>query len=190
MEKSESIVREYKLKHIKYFIIVITLVGSILGSLYSVYINSDNLECTTAVYTWFTGEIMYLDFTQISIICIKNFKKVIFIWIFSFYAITYMFSYFVIFCNIFAYSFTATTILAVLGLKGIWIVFLICGVQALIGVELGLNILIKNKQINNKIDYKYILNSFVIICSFVLILSLYDIISVNILNKILPQILQ
>ena len=168
-------------KRINSVIIVIIIIASVLGSMYGIYINLNNMECTTAIYLWLGSRTNEISLTVLFGIWVKSFKKIFLVWICSFYKLTYIVGYIILFTIIFSNGFTSVSLLMLWGREGIIGILVGESIQTVVIIGLIIEILNKNNYVPKK--QKQISNNVLIlirsmIFSFITVLFDYFFISI------------
>ncbi len=121
---------------------VLILVLAVFASVwYAFWIEGKNTQTFEVLYTWLTQDYMSMNLMSFGYIVIKYLKKVFLIWLFGWFGLTAPLSWVLLFSMIFSYGFTTTALILLFGGRGIMIGMFSYGVQAILAVSIGIEIL-------------------------------------------------
>ena len=108
---------------------------------YTFWVEGKNTQTFEVLYTWLTQDYMSMNLISFGYIVIKYLKKVFLIWLFGWLGLTIPLSWILVFSMIFSYGFTTTALILLFGGKGVIIGMLSYGMQAILAVSIGMEIL-------------------------------------------------
>lgn len=163
-------------------IVIIAIVTSII---YAFWVEKRNTQTFEVLYTWYTQDYTSISFMGFSYTVTKYLKKLLLIWLLGWFGITIPLSWMLLFSVAFSYGFTTTALLLLLGSKGVVIGMLSYGLQAIILLGIGIEILRKSIDLGAKykenVKKYYIQLLIPLICGSVVI-TLLDLIGRNIVQ--------
>lgn len=163
-------------------IVVMAIVTSIV---YAFWVEKRNTQTFEVLYTWYTQDYTSVSFMGFSYTVTKYLKKLLLIWLLGWFGITIPLSWILLFSAAFSYGFTTTALLLLLGGKGIVVGMFSYGLQAIILLGIGSEIL--RKSIDLGVKYKenvkkyYIQLLIPLVCGSIVI-TLLDLIGRNIVQ--------
>lgn len=129
---------------------ILLLVAILTSVWYTFWVEQRNLQTFEALYTWFTQDYISVNLMSFSYILTKYLKKLGLIWLLGWFAPTIPLSWILLFSIVFSYGFTTTSLLLLFGMKGILAGFLAYGIQAILLISIGFEILKKSIELGEQ----------------------------------------
>lgn len=163
-------------------ILIIAIVTSIC---YAFWVEKSNTQTFEVLYTWYTQDYTSVSFMGFSYTVTKYLKKLLLIWLLGWFSITIPLSWILLFSVAFSYGFTTTALILLLGGRGIVIGMFSYGIQAIVLLSIGVEILRKSIDLGDKhkgnVRKCYIQLLIPLVCGSVVV-TLLDLIGRNILK--------
>ncbi len=142
MGMNESYLLKSRLFVMKEIGVKMLLILTILASIwYAFWVEERNIQTFEVLYTWFTQDYISVNLMSFSYIITKYLKKLSLIWLFGWFGLTIPLSWVLLFGMIFSYGFTTTALILLLGSRGMIIGMFSYGIQAILLLTIGIEIL-------------------------------------------------
>lgn len=129
---------------------ILLIVAILTSTWYAFWVEKTNIQTFQALYTWFTQEYTSVNFISFSYVVTKYLKKLLLVWLLGWFGPTIPLSWILLFGVIFSYGFTTTSLVLLLGSKGILVGMFSYGIQSVLLLSVGFEILKKSIDLGQK----------------------------------------